>query len=226
MRYFFIILTIGAIIYNIYVTEWEILFAAVLTLVLILMPTLLARRARISIPSGFQIFILLFVFASMYLGEVHGYFHRFRWWDRLLHSTSAVVLGYIGFVLIYALNKDSRMEVKLSPLFMALFSFCFAVTIGTLWEIFEFGADALVGANMQKARNLELIYGSLDTRLGLLDTMVDLIVNVIGALFVSILGYFHVKYFKDNDTAFWNLHRQFITENPELFGLEDEQPQS
>jgi len=218
MRHTFVVLTALAVAYNFYEQQWEIFWSAIMTLVLFMLPTLLTRRTKISIPAPFQIIILIFIFASMYLGEIHNYFYRFRWWDRMLHSVSAVILAYIGFLLIYALNKDRRMEVKLSPFFMALFSFCFAIMIGTMWEIFEYIVDATLGVNMQKARNLEQLYGYFDTRLGVLDTMQDLIVDTIGAFAVSVIGYFHIKRKKDSDSAFWVLHKQFMDENPEIFG--------
>jgi len=100
---------------------------------------------------------------------------------------------------------------------MALFSFCFAITIGCLWEIFEFVVDIIWGANMQKARGLETIYGVFDTRLGVIDTMRDLIMDTIGALFVSVIGYLHITHRKDDDSAFWSLQKKFIETNPELF---------
>nr|MDK2850569.1 hypothetical protein [Candidatus Cloacimonadota bacterium] len=223
MRHTFVVLTALAAVYNIIDQQWEIFFSAITTLILFLLPTIFTKRTRISIPAPFQIVILIFIFASMYLGEIHSYFYRYRWWDLMLHSLSAVILAYVGFLLIYALNKDRRIEVKINPFFMALFSFCFAVMIGTIWEIFEYLVDASLGVNMQKARNLEQIYGFFDTRLGVMDTMQDFIVNTIGALLVSTIGYSHIKHRKDEDSAFWIFHRQFIEENPELFGEEPKQ---
>lgn len=219
MRMLFILLSTFAVVYNFVDQSWEIFWSAVMTLILFMLPTLFAKRSNIRIPALFQIIIMLFVFASMYLGEIHSYFYRFTWWDRMLHTSSAVLLGYIGFLLIYALNKDKRMHIHLSPFFMALFSFCFALMIGTMWEVFEYAVDSLLGINMQKARNLEQIYGSFDTRLGVKDTMQDLIVDAIGALFVSLLGYIHIKRKQPPNSAFWKLHKQFISENPELFEI-------
>lgn len=217
MRYVFVILSALAVIYNLFTRQWEVLFSAILTLILFMLPTFFIKRTKIKIPAVIQIVILLFIFASMYLGEIHHFFYRFPWWDTMLHANSAIILAYIGFILIYTLNKDKSMHVHLSPLFMALFSFCFAMTIGCIWEIFEFGVDAILGANMQKARNLEEIYGVFDTRLGVLDTMRDLIVDAIGALIVSVAGYFHMTRRKDGDAAFWMFHKKFVEENPELF---------
>ncbi len=217
MRYLFILLTIPAIVYNYMIAQWEVFFSAILTLFLFLLPTVFSRRTKISIPAAFQIIILLFIFASMYLGEIHNYFYRYHWWDSMLHLTSAVILGYIGFLLIYALNKNRNIHLTLSPLFIAIFTFCFAMTVGVIWEIFEFAVDSLLGVNMQKARNLEVVYGYFDTRLGLLDTMRDLIVNSIGALFVSVVGYYYSKKKMVKDNTFWVLKDKFIEENPELF---------
>ena len=217
MRYFFILISLAAFIYNFYHAQWEVMLSAALTLFLFLLPTIFSKRTRIHIPAIFQIIILLFIFASMYLGEIHNFFYRIHWWDSMLHSISAIILGYIGFLLIYALNKDKNIHIKLSPFFIALFTFCFALAVGVIWEIFEFGADAIFGYIMQKARNLEEVYGYFDTRLGVLDTMRDFIVNTIGALIVSVIGYYYSKKKLVKDNAFWMLKDQFIEENPELF---------
>lgn len=221
MRHVFVILSLAAVVYNFIDRQWELFFSAILTVILFLLPSILDKRTRIRIPPVFQIIILLFIFASMYLGEIHNYFYRVPWWDSMLHANSAIILAYIGFILIYTLNKDKRMHIKLSPFFMALFSFCFALAVGTVWEIFEFAMDVLLGVNMQKARNLEEVYGVFDTRLGVIDTMRDLIVDAIGALIVSVIGYFHMKNHRDEDTVFWTLHNQFLDANPELFKKTD-----
>ncbi|MEN6446035.1 MAG: hypothetical protein ABFC98_08360 [Candidatus Cloacimonas sp.] len=221
MRYFFILLTILVIGYNLYLREWETFWSAVMTLLLFLLPSILERRIDVKIPTSFQIIILLFIFASMYLGEIHHYFYRYRWWDRMLHTASAVILTYFGFILIYSMNKDYKVDMKLSPKFMALFSFCFGIMICALWEIIEYAIDSILGLDMQKARNLQDIYGFYDTRLGVKDTMKDLIVDTIGALVVSVIGYYHLKKRNEDDSAFWSLHKQFIKDNPELFGVEE-----
>ena len=139
----------------------------------------------------------------------------------MLHTASAVILSYSGFILIYSMNKDNKINVKLSPKFMALFSFCFAIMVSAVWEIFEYATDSILGLDMQKARNLEQVYGFFDTRLGVKDTMSDLIVDAIGAYIVSLIGYFHLKRKKDEDSAFWALHKQFLEDNPELFVRSD-----
>lgn len=217
MLYFFLFLAAGAIIGSIRLKSWETLLNAFLTFILLLLPTIFYKRTRIFVPPSLQIIILLFIFASTYLGELRHFFYRYWWWDIMLHSTSAIILGYIGFLMIYALNKNINIHLNLNPFFIALFTFCFALTVGVLWEIFEFSVDSILGLNMQKARNLEEIYGYMDTRLGVIDTMRDLLVNFIGAFFVSVIGYYYSKRKFSSDSAFAKIKDQFIEQNPNLF---------
>ncbi len=140
-----------------------------------LLPFLLGRRFQVFIPAEFEAFTVLFVFASLFLGEVRGYYLRFWWWDAALHTASGFLLGILGFLLVYVLNEKEEIELHMDPGFVALFAFIFAVGMGALWEIFEFGADSLFGMNMQKS--------------GLVDTMWDLIVDTVGAGVIATLGY-------------------------------------
>jgi hypothetical protein len=175
----FRLLLLGAIIGNVLTKNWLNLFTSILTLALTYLPTFLRDKNYIYIPPVFQLITLVFIFASLYLGELNEYYLKFWWWDIMLHALSGVILGFIGFVLIYILNKDTKVNLALSPLFIAIFSFTFAVSVGGLWEIFEFTMDSIFGLNMQKS--------------GLVDTMWDLIVDSLGALFSSTMGYIYLK---------------------------------
>jgi uncharacterized membrane protein YjdF len=150
---------------------------------------------------------ILFVFASMFLGELHGYYTRYWWWDIALHTTSGLLLGIFGFLLVYILNKDDRVDLSMQPRFVALFAFVFAVALGAVWEIFEFSMDQIFGTNMQKA-----MFGDAS---GLTDTMWDLIVDSIGAAIVSLIGYWHLKVQKQSMFDGWI--RKFVQRNPQLF---------
>jgi uncharacterized membrane protein YjdF len=177
-------LLVFTIVRDILIKNYEGLFIVILTLILTFYPNILERRFRVYLPSSIQVIITLFIFAAQYLGEIRNFYERFWWWDIMLHTTSGFVLGIIGFMFVYLLNKNYDTNVTLSPIFIALFAFCFAVMIGAIWEIYEFGMDRLVGFNMQKFRE-----AGQD---GLIDTMVDLIVDSIGALVVSVLGYLNI----------------------------------
>lgn len=179
--------------------RWIVLFLAALTFALTFLPKLLRRGYRVQLPVEFELIILVFIYATLYLGEVHGYYTRFWWWDALLHTGSGVVLGFIGFLFLYVLYQHEK--VRSSPILIAFFTFCFALAIGAVWEIFEFVMDQLFATNMQKS--------------GLVDTMWDLIVDSLGALAAAIAGFFYVKYGKAH--FFDRLFERFIEENPRLF---------
>lgn len=178
-------LLIFAIVRDVLLKEYDTIFIVVLTLVLTFYPNILEKRFRVYLPSSIQVIITLFIFAAQYLGEINNFYDKFWWWDIMLHTTSGLILGIIGFMFVYLLNKNYDINVTLSPFFIALFAFCFAVMIGVLWEIYEFGMDRLLGFNMQRFR-----YPGED---GLVDTMLDLIVDSIGAFIISTLGYLRIK---------------------------------
>ncbi len=188
--------------------EWLTAFTTFAVILLTLLPVLLERRLGVYIPAEIELLALLFVFASVFLGEVRDYYYRFWWWDTLLHASSGFLLGIVGFLLVHILNEMERVSITLKPGFVALFAFLFSIGIGTLWEIFEFAMDQLFGMNMQKPM--------LGDPSGLTDTMWDLIVDTAGALVIAVLGYTYIR--KDRRESFlerW-IH-DFITRNPRFF---------
>lgn len=169
--------------------------------VLTLLPLMLRRRMQIYIPPPFEMLAILFVFASFFLGETRNYYIKYWWWDTMLHTGSGLLLGIFGFLLVYTLNEEEHIELHMKPRFVALFSFVFAVAVGAVWEIFEFAMDGFFGMNMQKS--------------GLVDTMWDLIVDSIGALFISVLGYLYMKKGSEYFVERWI--DRFIQDNPRFF---------
>lgn len=165
-------------------------------------------RMPVDIPSEVQIVAVLFVFASLFLGEVHGYYERFWWWDAALHTTSGLLLGLLGFMFVYILNEDQHVDLHMRPSFVALFAFFFAVALGGLWEIFEFAMDEKFGTNMQPATATDPS--------GLTDTMQDLIVDTVGAAIVGIAGWRYLARARSSPVDNWA--KRFIQRNPRLFG--------
>ncbi|MGE5474523.1 MAG: hypothetical protein ACM3UU_09910 [Ignavibacteriales bacterium] len=174
-----------AIVAYLFTGRFDGLFVLVITLMLTFYPNVLEKRFRVYLPSSMQIIITVFIFAAQFLGELRGFYDRFWWWDIMLHTTSGFILGIIGFMFVYMLNQQYDKNVNLSPFFIVLFAFCFALTIGVIWEFYEFGMDRIFGLNMQKFRN--------PGEDGLVDTMVDLIVDAVGAGVVSIFGFLYIK---------------------------------
>jgi uncharacterized membrane protein YjdF len=175
---------------------------------LMFLPAALGRRFQlIDVPVEFEALAVVFVFAALFLGEVRGYYAKFWWWDIALHTTSGLLLGILGFLLVYLLNASSRIEVQMRPRFVALFAFVFAVAVGALWEIFEFSMDSLVGTQMQKP-----MFGDPS---GLTDTMWDLIVDTLGAALISGLGWRYMHRQERSFMARWI--GEFVRRNPQLF---------
>ena len=204
---------ISSFVLGIYNQRWMAVFVSLLTLIMTFLPQLVQKRYRINLPGEFQVIIVLFIYAGIYLGEVRDFYLRYWWWDSMLHAFSGIALGFAGFLILYSLYKTERL--KASPLLIVIFSFFFAVGLGAVWEIFEFGMDSAFGLDMQKARNLEEVYGYCDTRLGVLDTMYDLILDAIGALVASIGGYFYLK--NGEVFLFDRLIRRFEESNTHIF---------
>ena len=215
-------LVIATIILQILNRNYENVFLCALTLILLIMPSLMQITFRVELPTTLEIIILIFIFAAEILGEIREFYLIFPFWDTALHTLNGFLAAAIGFSLVDLLNRSERTVFNLSPLFTAIVAFCFSMTIGVVWEFFEFGMDQLAGFDMQKdtvihvIRSVTLdpaghnvpyeISGITETAvngqelglggyldIGLIDTMQDLIVNFIGAFVFSVIGFFYVK---------------------------------
>ncbi|HEY9098016.1 MAG TPA: hypothetical protein VIN38_04020 [Thiobacillus sp.] len=188
-------------------SQWMNAFLVMAIMAIMFSPAVIGRRFHVYIPPEFHVLAVLFAFAALFLGEIHSYYMRFWWWDIALHTSSGLLMGILGFLLIYVLNSDERIGLHMRPGFMALFAFVFAVTVGTLWEVFEFAMDQIVGTNMQKPM--------LGDPSGLTDTMWDMIVNALGALAISALGGWYMKRGQRSFIEVWI--GRFVERNPRLF---------
>lgn len=187
--------------------SWLSLFLVTLIIGTVFSPILFRNRMQMEIPAEFHLTAIIFTFAALYLGEVHDFYQKLWWWDIALHTTSGLLMGILGFLLVYVLNETKRVELNMTAGFIAFFAFTFALAIGSLWEIFEFSMDQIFGMNMQKEM--------LGDPSGLTDTMWDIIVNAIGAFFISFAGYGYLKKGKSFFVKDWI--QSFINKNPAMF---------
>ncbi len=203
--------------------DYESAFICGLTLLLFLLPTFIQHNLGIRLPTVLEILILLFIFAAEILGELQCYYLNIPFWDEILHTVNGFVCAAVGMALVDLLGGSQHEKFNLSPLYMAIVGFCFSMTIGVLWEFFEYGMDMLFLTDMQKDTILNTIATvelnplgenkaivlenirnvaingqtlGLDGYLdiGLHDTMGDLIVNFIGAALFSVIGFFYIKH--------------------------------
>ena len=167
------------------------LMQCILGLVTIHLPSILERRLRFELPGLLYGFYIVFLYCAIFLGEVRSFYYLFPRWDSILHFFSSMMTGFFGLMVVTILNRDRHVSMNLSPLFVCLFAFCFSVTIGSLWEIYEFLGAGLFGLNMQKFMTAqgELLVGHDALR----DTMKDIIVDVLGALLASVIGMISIR---------------------------------
>lgn len=201
-------------------------FLCVLSLFLFTIPSFLQKKLKIRLPNALEIIIYVFIYAAEILGEMHNFYGYFPAWDSILHTLNGFICAGIGFSLVDLLNENSK-RINLSPLYVAIVAFCFSMTIGVLWEFFEYSGDKLVRTDMQKdtvVKTVSTVYleennrnkavilkdigktviydknnniiaeienGYLD--IGLNDTIKDLMVNLVGAITFSVIGFFYIK---------------------------------
>ena len=216
------LMVLATLVSSVIRSEYESAFICLLVLVLFMLPFFIQQNFGIELPSTLEIIILLFIFASEILGELGCFFITVPNWDSILHTTTGFLCAATGFALIDILNRNSKIKFELSPVYVSLVAFCFSMTIGVLWEFFEFGMDRLFLMDMQKDTiihsitsvmldptnmNIPVTIGDITSvavngqelgfggylDIGLYDTMEDLFVNFIGALVFSFIGYFYIK---------------------------------
>lgn len=224
---FIVYMTLRALVIIVMVLQFlngnfENVFLCILTLVLLVLPSLIQVELKVELPTALEIIILLFIFAAEILGEIGAYYEKVPVWDTALHTLNGFLMAAIGFALVDILNRNKKFSIQLSPVFLSIVAFCFSMTIGVIWEFFEFAMDQLFSLDMQKDTVIHSIYSvMLDPSrsntvigipeindvivngeslglggyldVGLFDTMADLMVNFIGATVFSIIGYFYVK---------------------------------
>lgn len=221
------ILVVATMVAQFFNGNYENVMLCVLTLVLFMLPSFCERRLHIDLPDTLEVIVLLFIFSAEILGEIQEFYILIPGWDTVLHTLNGFLCAAIGFSIVNILNGDKHTSMHLSPFYMAVTAFCFSMTIGVLWEFFEWGMDNLAGLDMQKdtvltgfntvmldpqgrnvayhVRNVTdtiLVFADGSTMsmglggyldIGLMDTMKDLLVNLIGAVVFSFFGYFYVK---------------------------------
>lgn len=152
LRFLVILCLIREICYG----NFENALICVLALILFLVPAFLEKTLKIEFPTTLEILIFVFIFSAEILGEINNFYGKYELFDDILHAINGFACASIGFSSVYILNEKTK-SLKLSPFFVALVSFCFSMTIGILWEFFEYNADKYLGLDMQKDTYVENI---------------------------------------------------------------------
>ncbi len=202
--------------------RYESLFTAGLCLILFLIPPFVEKNFKLELPTVLETLAFIFIFCAEIFGEIGGFYQKYAFWDTMLHTTNGFIFAAFGFCLIDIINQNPRIKFTMSPIYVAITAFCFSMTIGVLWEFFEFSADLLLMTDMQKDRvvtsfmsvaspiNKELLTDISKTTIeyaggkiaviengyldiGLSDTIKDMFVNFVGAVVFSVIGFFYIK---------------------------------
>lgn len=213
-------LVILVLVRQIMMQNYENIFVCLLTLLLLLVPSFVQLTFKVELPIFLEILILVFIYAAEILGEIDNYYFSIPYWDTILHTINGFVCAAVGFSMVSLLNKSEKIQFFVSPLFLAIISFTFSMTIGVLWEFFEFSMDQLFAMDTQKDTLITSIHsagvdeilppfeendihevtvngevisdqGYID--IGLIDTMEDLFVNFVGATTFSLFSYFYAR---------------------------------
>ncbi len=219
------ILVLGVAVLKFIRGDYYSVFLCVLTLALFNIPYLVENWLKVDLPVVLESIILLFIFSAEILGEIGSFYTHIPWWDTMLHTLNGFLMAAIGFALIDILNNSPKFHITMSPLFVAFVAFCFSMTVGVVWEFFEFFMDYFALTDMQKDRmitdissvlinpsglNDTIIIKDIESTavtlkdgtvhvfeggyldIGIIDTMKDLLVNLIGAVVFSVIGYFYI----------------------------------
>jgi hypothetical protein len=162
-------------------------------------PYWFAKCFGVELPVSFLVFTIAFTFASIFLGEVFEFYERIWWWDLFLHGASGVGFGLVGFLLVFIMLQGERYTAP--RVAICGMAFVFAVSIGTFWELFEFGMDEISGKTMRKT--------------GHHDIMSDILMNTFGGNVGALFGYSYLL--GDRNGLPSRMIHEFISKNPHLF---------
>lgn len=242
-------LVIAILVLSLIEKRYESVATCALVLVLFLVPSFLERKLHFELPSTIEKIVLLFIYAAEIMGELQEFYLRVSWWDTMLHTMNGFLCAAVGFALVDILNSNPNVKLSLSPFYLAFVSFCFSMTVGVVWEFFEFSMDWFFHFDMQKdtvintissvmlnpdGRNVPYVISGIESvtingcelglggylDIGLIDTMKDLFVNFIGAVVFSVIGYFYVK--SRGKSKFASRFIPVATENGEPGDFEEE----
>ncbi len=213
---------IAVMVAQIFNRDWQNVMLCVLTLILFTVPTFIERNWHIDIPNTLEVIVIIFIYSAEVLGEIRAFYLNVPGWDTALHTITGFLSAAVGFSLVDIINRNENTKLYLSPVYVSIAAFCFSMTIGVIWEFFEFSMDRLFLLDMQKDTVIHsigsvlldpeksnrpvIITGITSTAvngvdlgidgyldIGLFDTMKDLFVTLIGAFCFSVIGFFYVK---------------------------------
>ncbi len=177
LSWFMKLLMLGITPYQLYNGEHIYALATFIAFIISLAPSLVERNYRITLPFELDLLFTLMVFLHAFMGEAMDLYSKVELFDKALHLYGGIVIAILGFLVAYTLHYTRK--VRLSLPLVGFFTISFTMAMGAMWEIGEFTVDKLFGTSAQN---------------GLDDTMIDMVVDLIGGVVVSVLGMAYVRY--------------------------------
>jgi hypothetical protein len=153
---------------------------SIIVLLVIQLPVLLSKYGHIDFTKLMSVTFYVFVFLTLIVGEAIGVYRVATFYDSFVHFLGGFVLALTGYYIYFSLTKDNN-----KPL-LVLFILGFQALFGTVWEIFEYGLDYVIGSNTQSYFD-DITQTLFIGQAALKDTMLDFIFNTLGALLFIII---------------------------------------
>jgi hypothetical protein len=176
MQVFIAISTISAL----YIGDYFVAFSGVIALILTMVPYLVRRSVHIIVPWKVNFLIALSLFLHIAGYSYQWYADLYPYYDKIAHFIASITISLLGFLTVFMLDRFSCLRMKRWQIFF--FIIMFTLAFSSIWEIWEFMLDTLFGPLLSKP-----------LQQGLDDTMVDLILDLVGALIVAFLGTWYLK---------------------------------
>lgn len=174
---------------------WFFMIQALTGIIAIMVPYKLRMENKLKLSPLLYCCYLIFLFASLFLGELCHFYTLIPSWDSLLHFSSGFLLFFVALEWLQKTVLQRRAPEIFSLLFLSL---CISLAIGGIWEIYEFMSDFIFHTNMQ--RFLSMNGESLIGRSALIDTMSDLIFGLLGTI-LGIACYVYEHKYKTRESV-------------------------
>jgi hypothetical protein len=184
---------LGVLLVGVWQGDVKVIVNAGVALGIAQLVPILERDYNVPLDAGLTLWITSAVFLHAFgtIGYPPGtesFYSSEWWWDHVTHALSSSVVAGVGYATVRALDEHSE-EISLPDRFVFVFLLLFVLAYGVAWEILEFGIALIADA---------LGTGTVLTQYGLVDTLMDLMFNTLGALVVALWGTAHL-----NDLSGW-----------------------
>ena len=167
-------------IYGLFIRNPSIIFTSFIGLFMTCIPYLIGRRIQVTLPWEVNFLIAFAIFLHVAGYSQHLYILLYPYYDKFAHFVSSITVAVLAFVSIILINRFSCTKLRRWQIFFYIVIFTMA--IGAFWEIYEYLMDTFLGAYLTKS-----------LQHGLDDTMIDLILDLLGGVVIGFFGVWYIE---------------------------------